>query len=112
MMALLWSQMALALHADCMSVSGAQGMASAVQHADCDEGSDEGNQALCMTHCQDSDRGVDTARAALTVPALLPAEPIAIAVLADAAQPHDAPPARHREGRHRPTAHPASILLI
>ena len=112
-LALLWSQMALALHADCVSIPGNRGTSPAAQHAECTANSEHGKQAVCTKHCQDGGSGVDTARAAFTVPTLLPAVQLAVTAVADlAAHSPEGPPTRRHKAWHGPTSHPASILLI
>ena len=119
MLALLWSQTALAWHALCVAeLPPLQVATPALQldgHApDCHQAAprpdDEGG--LCTTHCGQDAPSPDTARvpAPPALPALVPAFSAALVSHAPAAlrRVDSPPPIRW----HRPTAHPATLLLI
>lgn len=120
MVALLWTQMALASHPACTLASMALAD-SGIGHADhrgpapepCHPAPTvETSSPACESHCSRSDLSPDVSRV-LAVPALglLPAIP----VVSVQRLPHD-PDAGQAPGPlrswHRPTAHPASLLLI
>jgi len=115
MLALLWSQTALAWHALCaMPVSPPVVQASAHSadcHAQVSTAADDA--ALCDAHCDQGTPSPDTARIPLppALPALVPALAAALPVLHAAASRRwvDSPPPA---SRHRPTPHPAALLLI
>ena len=70
------------------------------------------DEALCLAHCRQGDQTNDVARVPV-IPALPPAAPAAIASFvflpADPAPHPGLPPP---VSWHRPTAHPAAVLLI
>ncbi|WP_271678753.1 hypothetical protein [Thermomonas mangrovi] len=116
MLALLWSQTALAWHAVCaaeLPPAVAQAVAMQGHGSDCHQAppptDDDG---LCAAHCDQDVPSPDTAR----IPAL-PAMPALVPALVAALTPHapatlrrvDSPPPI---AWHRPTAHPAALLLI
>lgn len=126
MVALLWTQVAMASHPACtlasMAISGAHaGMALTDGpapgpescHPAPEPAADGDLPAGCESHCSRSDLASDAVRV-LSVPALapLPAPPL-VRVLAHVplspAGPASPGPLR---SWHRPTAHPASLLLI
>lgn len=112
--ALLWSQMALAWHADCLAVPmPSMAAASSAVHDHCSDQVNQADRAVCEAHCNQGDSSPATPLASPSVPAL-PPEPLAgIAVvlqLGDGAL--EVEPARAIAAWHRPTHHPASILLI
>lgn len=119
MVALLWSQVALSSHPSCSLAS----MALTVTHADhgghgepapepCHPAPPADSSPACESHCSRSDLSPDVARV-LAVPALgpLPAVPVVdvqhLPRDSDHAEAHGPP-----RSWHRPTAHPASLLLI
>lgn len=119
MTALLWSQVALAGHAGCLDaagnppVPGAMGVHQGHGH-DCDPA--PAGAALCTAHCSEGDLSADSARVPPVPPLLagawLPWFTVAevvddVPVVTSAWV--DSPP---RSGWHRPTAHPAALLLI
>lgn len=118
MLALLWSQTALAWHLRCPGTPPAAAMAAHAM-AMADEGgacaqpaAADGTAGVCAEHCHAGAANHDVAR----IPAL-PALPAAIAativavLTPPASAPRQAaapPPPIHK----RPTAHPAALLLI
>ena len=112
---LLWSQLVLAGHPLCsMAAMAMPEMVVAM------EGAENGchheempaiDDALCAAHCSQGDQTNDVARVPV-IPALPPA-PVAFAFFvflpADPAPHSGLPP---RASWHRPTAHPAALLLI
>lgn len=122
MVALLWTQLAMASHPACtlasMVVSGSHlGMAMADEPAPapCHEATapDAELPAGCETHCSRSDLAPDASRA-LSVPALgpLPAPPSLLTRVHSPLAPAGTLPPGPLRSWHRPTAHPASLLLI
>lgn len=114
MVALLWSQMALAWHADCFAMSMPPMVAAAAAvHDHCAEQSDQSDRAVCDAHCNQGDSSPATPLAALSVPAL-PPDPLAriTVVLQLGGGVLEIEPARAAAAWHRPTHHPASVLLI
>ena len=120
MVALLWTQMALASHPACTLASMALAD-SGIGHADhggpppepCHPApAVDASSPACESHCSRSELSPDVSRV-LAVPALglLPAIPL----VSVQHLPHD-PDAAQAPGPlrswHRPTAHPASLLLI
>lgn len=117
-LALLWSQTALAWHALCAagpSATVAQVMPAMAGHdGDChDAPPPAGDDAsLCAAHCDQGTPSPDVARipAVPVLPALVPAMTVALLpTLAQARLQPDIPPPIPWK---RPTAHPAAILLI
>ena len=111
--ALLWSQMVLAWHADCFAVSMPQMVAVAAAHEHCAEQGEQVDRAVCDAHCNQGDSSPATPLAALSVPAL-PPDPLAriAVVLQLGGGALEIAPARAAAAWHRPTHHPASVLLI
>lgn len=115
MLALLWSQTALAWHGLC----AAELVPPSVQQADHPAGCHQTppppadhEAPLCAAHCDQDVPSPDTAR----IPAL-PAMPALVPALAVALLPTLPQTARHADGPppipwHRPTPHPAALLLI
>ena len=116
MVALLWSQLVFAAHPDCLA--GPPRMAPAMASMpNCPMAVQVKPSPVCQAHCDQGGLSSDVARvppvpqlpATLAMPLLL--------VLAGAPQDADAPRA-HAAGPpwsaswHRPTAHPAALLLI
>lgn len=121
MVVLLWSQLLLASHPACTLASMAMDRAHAAQasHADpevapCHSApvpSTETSPA-CESHCSRSDLSQDVSRA-WAVPSLGPLP--AVPVVTVQHLPHDTDAAQAPgplSSWHRPTAHPASLLLI
>lgn len=114
--ALLWSQALVSLHVDCL-LPAAQAQAPAAtpasQHEDCAGTEQAAARSVCQAHCDQGDRSAEGARAAPSVPMLEPVPALALEVLAAAATREAPALPRHFAGAwHRPTPHPASILLI
>lgn len=115
--ALLWSQLALAGHADCFAALGADAPAEvAGVHAGCEDQAPSSMQPVCAAHCSHGDATAESGRIPPVPPMLAaPAIPlVSIAVIAsgiDGGVPLrvDSPPPL---SWHRPTAHPAALLLI
>lgn len=112
--ALLWSQMLLALHADCASLMfPGSTVAVSVEHVDCVEADARLDLVVCQSHCSQGEGSPDAPRAPLSVPALPPAPGVGItAVLRVALHPAEGASSLVAAAWHRPTPHPASILLI
>lgn len=123
MVALLWTQLAMASHPACTLASmvmsgGHAGMASADEPAPepCHPAppSDSGYSAGCESHCSRSDLAPEAPRV-LSVPALgpLPAPSLVLALAYySPVRPAGTLPPGPLRSWHRPTAHPASLLLI
>ena len=120
MVALLWTQLALASHPACTLASMAQ-TESGIAHADhggqapppCHETPTvDTSSPACESHCSRSELSPDASRA-LAVPALglLPAIPVVSVQRLPQEPDADQAPGPLRSW-HRPTAHPASLLLI
>jgi len=112
--ALLWSQMLLAFHADCQSsaMTGAASAEASAEHADCTDRGDATDLAVCQLHCSQGDASSDNSRAP-SVPALPPVVPASVVTFLRLVTPGAIAPApRIAAAWHRPTPHPASILLI
>lgn len=123
MAALLWSQFALAGHGECLDLPGTPAAlvaaATDTQHDHghgCDAELPSASKALCDEHCTAGDISADSGRIPSIPPLLVGAwlSWFADAGIADAAPGAtstwvDSPP---RPAWHRPTAHPAALLLI
>lgn len=123
--ALLWSQFALAGHGGCRDLPTSPETLGAAatdsRHGDghghaCDGESSTSSKALCDAHCTEGDRSADSGRIPSIPPLLLGTwlSWLAVADVADAASGVtstwvDSPP---RPVWHRPTGHPAALLLI
>jgi hypothetical protein len=112
--ALLWSQLVLARHADCLLMA-APAAVLAVDHG-CDGPMPSFQQPVCAAHCSHGDVSADSGRVPPVPPMLAaPGIPlISVAVVASdgesrATSRTDRPPP---VSWHRPTAHPAALLLI
>jgi hypothetical protein len=116
MIGLLWSQLVLAAHPLCSMAAMAMSEVTVVLTRavdDCHHGKTfPAAETLCMAHCSKGDQTNDVARVP-AIPALPPAAPAAIALFvllpADSAHHPGLPPPI---SWHRPTAHPAALLLI
>lgn len=115
--ALLWSQVVLAGHAGClrMLVHAAPAEVAAMDH-DCGTKVPASEQPVCVAHCSQGDASAESGRIPPVPPMLAaPAIPfVSIVVIAhgvDGRVPAriDSPPP---PSWHRPTAHPAALLLI
>ena len=120
MVALLWTQLALASHPACTLASMAQAE-SGIVHANhgrqapppCHETPTvDTSSPACESHCSRSELSPDASRA-LAVPALglLPAIPVVSVQRLPQEPDADQAPGPLRSW-HRPTDHPASLLLI
>ena len=123
MAALLWSQFALAGHGECLDLPGSPAAlvtaASDARHnhgQDCDALLPSASKALCDAHCTEGDISADSGRIPPVPPLLAGAwHPwFAVADVANGSQVAtspwvDSPP---KPAWHRPTAHPAALLLI
>lgn len=123
MLALVWAQLVLAGHPACMG-SAMASMPAHAEHADHGQsaGADpappchgtplNGDTPLCASHCSQGDLSKEAPRLE-SVPTLGPVpimSVVAVQRLPDAAG--RAVAARPRVAWHRPTPHPASLLLI
>ncbi|MBN8715977.1 MAG: hypothetical protein ABS96_35020 [Lysobacteraceae bacterium SCN 69-123] len=122
MVALLWSQFALAGHGGCLDLKAT----TAAVAADADTHHDHGHgcgaelpsadEALCTAHCSEGDLSADSGRIPPVPPLLVGVwfSWFAVAEVADGGPGVtstwvDSPPT---PAWHRPTAHPAALLLI
>lgn len=112
--ALLWSQMALAWHADCFAVPMPYEMAAvSAVHEHCAGQGDVSERVVCDAHCNQGNSSPETPRAALSVPALPPDPPFDVAFALQVEKgDFESTAARVGAAWHRPTSHPASVLLI
>lgn len=112
--ALLWSQVLLAGHPACsMAAMAMAGITvPAATGRGCDHRDSASESAICSAHCNQGEQSSDVGRIP-PVPASAPAlafEIAAIVTLETSRMPHvEAPPP---DSWHRPTSHPASLLLI
>ena len=117
--ALLWAQLALAAHGGCTMPAHASAMAAAHSAVAMDDACGQeatpttaDDPALCLAHCSQGDASSDVARVP-AVPALPAMAPVALA-LVSRLEPQR--PLLLRApvplSWHRPTAHPAALLLI
>ncbi len=119
MVALLWSQLLLASHPACtlasMAMEGAHAaLASHVvpESAPCHTEPSTETSPACESHCSRSDLSQDVSRV-LAVPALGPLPAVPVVTVQYLPQDPDATQAPGPlRSWHRPTAHPASLLLI
>ena len=122
MAALLWSQFALAGHGGCLDLPGAttaEGADAYAQHDPnhgCDADRPSADTALCAAHCNEGGISADSSRIPPVPPLIVSAwlSWFTVAQTADAGPGVssawvDSPP---RPAWHRPTAHPAALLLI
>ena len=114
--AMLWSHFALAGHSQCPNPAQAviETTSLAASEHGCENPPRSDESAVCTAHCNQGDQSNEVARVppVLALPPLLAAEFGIIVILASARTPNlyiDLPPTL---SRHRPTAHPASLLLI
>ena len=122
MVALLWSQFALAGHGGCLDLPGTPAAVAAdtdTRHDHghgCDAELASADTALCAAHCSEGDVSADSGRIP-TVPPLIVGAWLSWFTVAEVADGGhgvtstwvDSPP---RPAWHRPTAHPAALLLI
>ena len=123
MVALLWSQFALAGHGGCLDLPGTPAAAVAAgadtrhDHGHgCDAELASADKALCSAHCSEGDVSADSGRIPPVPPLIVGAwlSWFTVAEVADGGHGVtstwvDSPP---RPAWHRPTAHPAALLLI
>ena len=112
--ALLWSQAVFAAHPACalavMALSELQTSSVVVQ--DCHAAEDSSGEAVCTPHCGQGNQTNDTVRVP-PVPSLQAAYVMPIGTLAAVQADHHLQTALPPEvSWHRPTAHPAALLLI
>lgn len=117
MAALLWSQVVLAGHAGCLRML-AQTIPTevAAKDSDCAVKMPAPEQPVCAAHCNQGDASAESARIPPVPPMLAaPAIPF-IAIVAITQGVDGGVPARIAASPppswHRPTAHPAALLLI
>lgn len=114
LLALLWSHAALAGHVACSLGSMAQAALAAATTAvdhDCHKDTPAA-ETVCVAHCDQDSRSSDVARVpgVPALPAVIPPAVSAIACLPnDPVRQRPMPPSA---SWHRPTAHPAALLLI
>lgn len=112
--ALLWSQAVFAAHPACalavMALSELQTSTVVVQ--DCHTAAEAADEAVCTPHCGQGNQTNDTVRVP-PVPSLQAAYVMRIGTLAAVQANHHLQTALPPEvSWHRPTAHPAALLLI
>lgn len=115
-LALLWSQVVLAGHPACslaaMALAEVAEVAAPTAAHDCHPPAPSPDATLCLAHCSQSDQSSETGRIP-PIPAAAPVPSIGIAAIlvvrADPVPRIDLPPP---VSWHRPTPHPASLLLI
>lgn len=115
MVALLWSQLVLAAHPGCLPMAESHAAPAMAETAGCDHDSPNRPEPVCQSHCDQGGLSNDVTRvppvpplpavAALPFVALVAAPQRASLLPAAVAGP---PPVSW----HRPTAHPAALLLI
>lgn len=115
---LLWSHLVLAAHPLCSAAAMAmaettmvEGHAAAPCHDTQPSPSQQNDEMLCVAHCSQGDLTNDVTRVP-AVPAVLPVTPAVLYVVflpaGQLPDPDVVPPVSW----HRPTAHPAALLLI
>lgn len=112
--ALLWSQFVLASHpATSMSlVSTMEAHATAMMGDGCLQPAPSDDTTLCTAHCSQGDQSSEVGRVP-PVPALVPAAAIAVSsVVTLVADRNGCVELPAPVSWHRPTLHPASLLLI
>lgn len=112
--AFLWSQFVLASHpaASIAAMATAHAIAAVAMERDCHQPQPSNESAICIAHCSQGEQSSEVGRVP-PLPALAPAAAIGIASIAmlGAERTPDLqlpPPVSW----HRPTSHPASLLLI
>ena len=113
-MALLWSQLALAQHVDCFAFRTPPAVTAASRaHDHCHGTRDQTERAVCAAHCNRGDSSAEGQRAAPVIPAL-PPDPLArVSFLLGLENGFPRGPTAYAgTSWHRPTLHPASVLLI
>lgn len=111
--ALLWSQMLLAFHADCISPAmGGLPSAAIGEHSNCADGGDATDRLICASHCGQGEASSDGSRIP-PVPLLGPMVMVSAVDLIHRRPLCGAGACLPVHGSwHRPTLHPASVLLI
>ena len=114
--ALLWSQLILAAHADCLVTAPSVPAEVAAVHNGCVGQMPVAKQPVCDAHCSHGDATAESARVP-PVPPVLPAPAIPLISVAAIAsgtvhQPEPRLGLPPPVSWHRPTAHPAALLLI
>lgn len=115
-LALLWSQLAFAAHPGCLAIPDHDPMpATTTAMAGCAHEAPPPEEPVCQSHCSQGDLSSDVARvpAVPPLPALLATSWIAAIVpTGSAGHPVTAVESPPPVSWHRPTAHPAALLLI
>ena len=112
--AVLWSQVLLASHPACsmVAMAVAEIAVPAVTDPDCHHSELSSQSTICAAHCSQGDQSSEVVRVP-PVPALAPSlafSLLSIVLLEADRTPHaELPPP---VSWHRPTSHPASLLLI
>ena len=112
--ALLWSQFVLASHpAALMSIMAlVEAAAPAASEHGCEQPQPSDDATLCNAHCSQNDQRSDIERVS-SVPALLRVPAIAVAsIITLGSHPGPVGGLPPPVSWHRPTSHPASLLLI
>lgn len=108
--ALLFAQAVLAQHAPCTGSPGSAAAAAAHDGAEC-AAAQAADLVQCESHCSQGDLSHDAARA-LGVPTLGPVPFVRVTLLVSLPQGTARAAAAPPCSWHRPTLHPASVLLI
>lgn len=115
MVALLWSQVAMAGHVECLGVlaQSVPSQAAVLDHG-CDAEIPAAGQPACVAHCSAGDESADSGRIPPVPPLLAAGVAPPIAMLANGVSARataliETPPTT---SWNRPTAHPAAVLLI
>jgi hypothetical protein len=111
MAALLWSQTVLAHHALCTVSPLSLTVVTHGEAADCHRTSQSVDSVICDTHCSQGELSHDASRG-LSVPALGPVPFVPAMVLVPLPQNLTRTDPAPLRSWHRPTPHPASLLLI
>ena len=114
--ALLWSQLILAAHADCPVTAPDVPAEVAAVHHGCEGQMPAAKQPVCDAHCSHGDATAESGRIPPVPPILAaPAIPlISVAAIASGTEHRPEPGLGLPPpvSWHRPTAHPAALLLI
>jgi hypothetical protein len=112
MTALLCSQTVLAQHAICLAASVPSSAADSAHAGDCHADSSSVESVICDTHCSQGDLSSHESARGLFVPVLGPV-PFAAELPAQGVRQDVLDLGRvFRSSWHRPTLHPAQVLLI
>lgn len=112
--ALLWSQAVFAAHPACglVVMAMSQLQTSSVAAQDCHAAAESSDEAVCTPHCVQGNQTNETVRVP-PIPSLQAAYVAPIGTLAAVQADHHLQTALPPEvSWHRPTAHPAALLLI